>query len=388
MKSDVIIIGGGVAGLAAGALLAKRGVRAVVLEKGNQPGGRAYAYKEKGFTLNYGPHGMYRPYSGVLGRVMRKLGHDNLPCEFPDAKRSYWSDGGRFASLGSKPLDVMTTKLFPLRSRLNVARAMLAFRSAKVDQIDAEMTFGEWVDAKTRDPLVRSFMIAFGTVNTYTRPAAALSARFLVGHVQRHIFEKDYVGYMNGGWGTMTDAFIDELHASGGQLVTGARVDHLEIADGRITAAIVDGERYEADAFVLTLPPQDAPDIAQHGSELAAELARWSGLQDVRALCMDLGFSRRVRSDGTSFIFDIERDLYYSLHSEVTPDLAPDGGQLLHAMAYLSPEESASERLLDERKAQLVAGLDRWFAGWREAIAVERTIPNVRVASARRTPEQ
>ena len=39
MKTDAIVIGGGVAGLATGALLAKQGKRVTVLEKGNQPGG-------------------------------------------------------------------------------------------------------------------------------------------------------------------------------------------------------------------------------------------------------------------------------------------------------------------------------------------------------------
>ena len=91
--------------------------------------------------------------------------------------------------------------------------------------------------------------------------------------------------------------------------------------------------------FVCTLPPQDAPALADAGTSLADELAGYSGTEDVRALCMDLGFSRRLRTD-LSYIFDIERDLYYSLHSEVTPDLAPAGSQLMHAMAYLSPEEA------------------------------------------------
>jgi hypothetical protein len=139
--------------------------------------------------------------------------------------------------------------------------------------------------------------------------------------------------------------------------------------------------------FVCTLPPQDAPDIAARGTALAAELSQWADVQDVRALCIDLGFSRRFETAGT-FVFDVERDLYSSLHSEVTPDLAPAGGQLLHAMAYLSPEESADDRLLEQRKRELTDGLDTHFAGWREAIAVERTIPNVRVSPTRWTPDQ
>ncbi|HEY7801792.1 MAG TPA: FAD-dependent oxidoreductase, partial [Dehalococcoidia bacterium] len=73
MKSDVVIIGAGVSGLATGALLAKAGHRVTVLEKGNQPGGRAYTYEDKGFTLNYGPHAIYRPQTGVLAEILRRL---------------------------------------------------------------------------------------------------------------------------------------------------------------------------------------------------------------------------------------------------------------------------------------------------------------------------
>ena len=76
------------------------------------------------------------------------------------------------------------------------------------------------------------------------------------------------------------------------------------------------------------------------------------------------------------------------MHSVTTPDLAPAGGQLLHAMAYLSPGEAADDTLLAQRKEQLVAGLDRFFPGWRDAIAVERTLPNARVVVARHTPQQ
>ena len=243
------------------------------------------------------------------------------------------------------------------------------------------------MDAHVSDERLRRFAVALGTVNTYTRPARTLSARFLLGHLQRNLFAKDYVGYMSGGWRTMYDAFIGVLRAHGGSLVTGAHVRRLETGGGRVIAALTQDARHEAPAFVCTLPPQDAPALADGGSPLAEELRRWSGIEDVRALCIDLGFRRRLRTD-LSYIFDIEGDLYYSLHSEVTPDLAPPGAQLLHAMAYLAPDEADDEGLLAGRRAALEAGLDRWFVGWREAVVVERTLPNVRVASLRQTPGQ
>ncbi|MHB8514133.1 MAG: phytoene desaturase family protein [Dehalococcoidia bacterium] len=386
MNSDVVIIGGGVSGLAAGALLAKAGRRVTVLEKGNQAGGRAYTYEDRGFTLNYGPHAVYRPQSGVLGDVLRRLGVLDFSYGYAQPTRSYWADGDRFGAVGARPHEALLTPLFPLTSRLRLPLLMAAIRFAKPDAL-GDQTYGDWVDAHISDARLRRFAVALGTVNTYTRPSRALSARFLLGHLQRNLFAKDYVGYMSGGWRTMYDAFIGVLRANGGALVTGAHVRRLEIGGGRAIAAITPDARYEAASFISTLPPQDAPSIAEDGSPLAEEIARSSRVEDVRALCMDLGFSHRLRTD-LSYIFDIERDLYYSLHSEVTPDLAPAGAQLMHAMAYLAPEEADDERLLAARRAALEAGLDRWFPGWRDALVVERTLPCVRVTSLRQTPAQ
>lgn len=386
MKADVVIIGGGVAGLATGALLAKAGRRVIVLEKGNRPGGRAYTYEDKGFTLNYGPHAVYRTESGLLADVFRRLGRPPLAYGYPEPLRSYWADGDRFGSVGAKPHQALLTQLFPIATRLKLGPLMAKLRFARAQKL-GDMTYGESVARTTGDPLLRRFALALGTVNSYTRPASALSARWLVGHLQRSLFARDYVGYMSGGWRMMYDAFLDELQAGGSAVVTGAAVERLEFTDGRVVAAIAAGDRYEGGAFVCTLPPQEAPGISAEHSGLAAELRSWAKLEDVRALCMDLGFSRRVRTD-LSFVYDIERDLYYSLHSEVTPDLAPEGAQLLHAMAYLSSEEAADEALRKERERQLVAGLDRYFSGWHDVVLIQRTVPNVRVASARQTPEQ
>ncbi len=386
MKSDVVIIGGGIAGLSTGALLAKQGKRVTVIEKGNQPGGRAYTYEEKGFTLNYGPHAMYLPESGELAEVMRRLGRSSPKCNYVDNTFAYWADGDRLASIGSKPHQVLTTRLFSLGERLQVVKIMLAIRSAKPENVAPGTTWRRWVDEHTGEAAVRRFAMALGTVNTYTRPAADLDAAWLLAHFKRTLFARDYVGYMCGGWRSMYDVFIEELESNGGALITGERIDRLEIVDGRITAAVSSGARYAADAFVCTLPPQDAPAVAPEGSPLRAEMEQWQGLIDVRALCMDLGFDRKVRDD-LALIFDIERDLYYSVHSFTTPDLAPAAGQLLHAMAYLSPEEAADDALLAGRKEELVTGLDLHFAGWRDATVVERTLPAARVVAARQTPE-
>ncbi|MDQ5951247.1 MAG: hypothetical protein QG639_524 [Patescibacteria group bacterium] len=54
-KKKIIIIGAGFGGLAAAALLAKNGYQVTVLEKNEQPGGRASSHQAKGFRFDMGP---------------------------------------------------------------------------------------------------------------------------------------------------------------------------------------------------------------------------------------------------------------------------------------------------------------------------------------------
>ena len=385
-QHDVVVIGGGVAGLATGALLAKAGRSVIVLEKGQQIGGRAYTYVDKGFVLNYGAHAMYRPHTGVLADVLSRLGQPPLDAPYPNPRTSYFALDDRWGALGPMPQDVLRTPLFPLASRLRLLPLMATLRFGDPEKA-GDQTLGDWLDQHVRDPYLRRFVLTIATLNSYTRPASELSARFILRHLKRTLFVKDYVGYLSRGWWSMYQAFSSVLQEHGGKLATGTAVERLVVEDGRVAAVTTRDTRYDAGAFVLALPPQAAPKLANGESPLREELERWSGLQDVRALCIDLGFSRRLRTDAT-FIFDAQYALYFSLHSEVTPDLAPEGGQLLHAMAYLSPEEATDEWLNDRRRRELEQGLDRHFAGWREAATVHRLLRSAQVTSVRQTPQQ
>ena len=58
---DVIIIGSGFAGLSAACFLAKAGFNVRVLEKHDQPGGRARQLKLDGFSFDMGPSWYWMP---------------------------------------------------------------------------------------------------------------------------------------------------------------------------------------------------------------------------------------------------------------------------------------------------------------------------------------
>ena len=58
MKYDVIIIGAGLGGLTAGATLAKRGKRVLLIEQHAIPGGCATTFRRKDYIVEVGLHEM------------------------------------------------------------------------------------------------------------------------------------------------------------------------------------------------------------------------------------------------------------------------------------------------------------------------------------------
>lgn len=73
---DVIVIGGGLGGLAAAAYLARGGRRVAILERSKRIGGRATTRQEQGFHLNLGAHALYR--CGPAEAALAELGVESI----------------------------------------------------------------------------------------------------------------------------------------------------------------------------------------------------------------------------------------------------------------------------------------------------------------------
>ena len=73
-KYDAIVIGTGIGGVIASALLAQRGLKTLAVEKNNTPGGIMASYYHEGFKIDVGSHLIPRGDKGPLGDVLRSLG--------------------------------------------------------------------------------------------------------------------------------------------------------------------------------------------------------------------------------------------------------------------------------------------------------------------------
>ena len=82
-RGRVVVAGAGVGGLAAAALLAKEGFEVVVVERNEQPGGRARIWQKDGYTFDMGPSWYLMPE--VFERFFAKFGR--TPADYYSLRR-------------------------------------------------------------------------------------------------------------------------------------------------------------------------------------------------------------------------------------------------------------------------------------------------------------
>src|SRR5215469_10036440 len=69
---DVVVAGGGLAGLCAASFASRAGARVALYESSPDLGGRARTHVKEGYYFNYGPHALYR--GGALDSALRDQG--------------------------------------------------------------------------------------------------------------------------------------------------------------------------------------------------------------------------------------------------------------------------------------------------------------------------
>jgi oxygen-dependent protoporphyrinogen oxidase len=168
MNIDVVIVGGGIAGLAAAYELYRRDVAFVVLERAPQPGGVIVGEEIDGFTIDAGPDSLLiQKPDGI--RLCEELGlGDRLVSTLPPRLAFIQRDGKLYPLPAASVLGIPTrmgpfvrTGLFSWRAKLRMgAEVFIPRRASAVDRSDesigAFMTrrFGREATTYLAEPLL------------------------------------------------------------------------------------------------------------------------------------------------------------------------------------------------------------------------------------------
>ena len=138
---DVIVIGGGLAGLSCAWRLHRFGVDVVVLERHEVPGGNVRSERVDGFLLERGPHTVLASAAEVFQLAEEVGAGDELLASRAAASARHIVRSGRLHAAPTGPISFLTTRLLSLRSKLELATEPLRTRRGSVD--DSAATFFE-----------------------------------------------------------------------------------------------------------------------------------------------------------------------------------------------------------------------------------------------------
>lgn len=370
LKADVVVVGGGVAGLAVAAYASRSGRSVIVCEKAPAVGGRAATHEVGEFRFNVGPHALYRRSHGV--EVLKELGV-TFSGRTPNASGGYAIDRGAKHALPGGFLSLVTTGLFGLSAKLETARLLSSF--GKIDPAPLqEMSLAEWLEREVRQPDVRRLLSALVRLSTYADAPSRHSAGAAIAQVQKAL--EGNVLYLDGGWQVLVDGLRAAAESAGARILAPARTIGVDRDEAGRRVRLADGTQIRAAAVVLACPPAVAASLLS-GTEHET-VRRWADRAvPVRAACLDMALSRLPQPKAL-FALGIDRPLYASVHSAYAK-LGPAGQAVLHVAKYLGPDEPGDAKA-DERELEQL--LDLVQPGWREVVAERRFLPNMLVSNA------
>ena len=375
MSRNVIIVGGGLSGLATAIYLARGGRSVTLFERRRYLGGRAVTHLRHGYRFNLGPHAFYR--GGPGWEVMHELG---IPIRggSPDGNGVALLENAQYRFPGNF-LGIAMTGLFSLKAKMEAAWLLLRIR--RIDPTPfSTMTVREWIDANVSDARVRQVIEALFRLATYSdRPelqrASTALAQLRLG--MRRVI------YVDEGWQKIVDAMHSAAVAAGVNFVTSSRVVAVH-HDSRVRSIEIGGLEIESsrDTRSVVLPDLNEP---EKGAPIPAETVVlaidpvavqelipdvvWPAAHPVTITCLDLALSSLPRPQ-PRFALGIDRPFYFSVHS-AWAQLTPKGGALLHVAKYGKGSEQELEGIADELQP-----------GWRDVLVHRRFLPSMTVTNA------
>ena len=268
--SRVVIVGGGFAGLSAAYTLMKRGITPLLLEAEDHAGGRGSGERVDGFSLDMGAFVFTSTYDTAF-RICEELG---LPLVRSQMKFGHYR-GARWVTttpdqsfwnfMRHLRAAIAMGFLSPsgLRSGFKVMReihqqaAYMSFASdSPLAEIDDDESFGEYLERLgVPEKLQVTLQAPLKMILGDPAPAGQALMRAYIGETMLH---SGQVSMPERGIGSLSAALAtycaDVIRVS-------TPVRSINVAGGKVTSVVVDGETIEADAVICAVPGTKVPDL-------------------------------------------------------------------------------------------------------------------------------
>lgn len=303
----VAVIGGGLAGLAAGFALERRGANVVVYEAADRLGGRAMTDDLDGLRIDPAAQLFGSMYQNFL-QLTREIGLGERLVRVP-GRDALWREGRAHEVVYGSTVSMAASGGLPLLTKFRLASTYVPFLTRHADDLvidapekaaraglDGE-SIEEWGRREMDDPFLRALVYP-QLAAYYAASPTETSAGFY--HILARYGMNVSLFALDGGVAQVADRLASRAVETGGEVRLGARVRRVEMAGDRVTVSTDDSEETFYGA-VAALPAPLLPPILRGAP---AALMEW--LDRVRyrpavALALVLRSPTRERFFGLSF---------------------------------------------------------------------------------------
>lgn len=342
MSYDVIVVGGGAAGSIAAAVLAKEGKRVLLLERDQGLAGRARYFDHEGYRLQWGPHLLEDPGSGITA-ILSYLGGDLQHGPTNDGM-AIW-DGAAWRSAAEVYGDAKD-------DFRRVAGELAELDLDALEQYD-QMTLRRWLADRTSHEGVIQLFEFMAVLEGQTGRPEDHSASDNLFMRALHLREQRTPGYSHvpvGGFEELFETVGGIAEAHGAEVWRNVNVASVAVEKGRAQGVYLESgqrrlpnefrpvERIDADNVIMTVPAWAVTDLLPDGAvpEWYLDLIRRLTTSEARGSW--IGFYAGLTEPAFQYT---ERELaaWFStprtglpgfgyLHSNLDPGTAPEGEHL------------------------------------------------------------
>lgn len=356
---DVIVVGAGFGGSSCAALLAKRGLKVLLLDKNSRAGGKAMSLSKRGFTYTAWVVIAAPVIDNVLEAVLREVGvEDKVKLVSPTGQAAiYKNSTGKYVPMPEMPpgefdpntlFDWLEVKQGEREEALRLFVDLTAMSPQDIDALH-DISLQEWLDRYKAPRSLYGFFVSLMCDGMFVVPVDALAASEAIRTIQDMITRSGGL-FCEGGTGKVAEAYAGTVEANGGKVTMRTRVEKITVSQGKVTGVVTDKGAFQAPIVVSNAGIQ--PTVLKLVGE---EHFDKSYANYVKDLVPSLGFmgtryflSKKVTDAPYGVIFSNETPwsldrflraksgdlpeewvVYFEVPSNYDPNAAPPGKQML-----------------------------------------------------------